>query len=209
MCRATKSREAYEALNRAAEKMGLERTERVRTPEETSISRSIPEVNPSSGAEVERPPESYPKCRRQSHSHPNRYRRNCIDGCAPGFTPASQTLPTLSSCAFLPFLNGRSILLTSPTGSGKTLAGFPFRFRRVAAGNSNPAGSTPAYTCIYISPLRALAYDIEKNLRAPIAGMGLEKELRIHLRTGEYPPRLSGRNFATSLHNFWLPHRKR
>ena len=39
--------------------------------------------------------------------------------------------------------------------------------------------------CIYVSPLRALAYDIEKNLRAPIAAMGLEKELTVHLRTGD------------------------
>src|SRR5205807_3826353 len=39
--------------------------------------------------------------------------------------------------------------------------------------------------CIYVSPLRALAYDIEKNLRVPIAGMGLEKTFAIHLRTGD------------------------
>jgi ATP-dependent Lhr-like helicase len=41
--------------------------------------------------------------------------------------------------------------------------------------------------CIYVSPLRALAYDIGKNIRAPIAGMDLEKKLRIHLRTGDTP----------------------
>ena len=39
--------------------------------------------------------------------------------------------------------------------------------------------------CIYVSPLRALTYDIGKNLRAPIAGMGLEKELLVHVRTGD------------------------
>ena len=39
--------------------------------------------------------------------------------------------------------------------------------------------------CIYISPLRALAYDIEKNLRGPILGLGLEKDLPVHLRTGD------------------------
>ncbi len=39
--------------------------------------------------------------------------------------------------------------------------------------------------CIYVSPLRALAYDIEKNLRGPISGMGLEKDLPVHLRTGD------------------------
>ncbi|HEY5035606.1 MAG TPA: DEAD/DEAH box helicase, partial [Chthoniobacterales bacterium] len=39
--------------------------------------------------------------------------------------------------------------------------------------------------CLYVSPLRALTYDIGKNLRAPIAGMGLEKELLLHVRTGD------------------------
>ncbi len=83
-------------------------------------------------------------------------------------------------------LEGESILLSSPTGSGKTLAGFlgVFDFllrqlesKRLAAG----------VQCIYVSPLRALAYDIGKNLRAPIVAMGLEKELPIHLRTGDTP----------------------
>src|SRR5438477_8781298 len=84
-------------------------------------------------------------------------------------------------------LQGESILLTSPTGSGKTLAGFVGVFdslvREVESGSLNPR-----VRCVYISPLRALASDIEKNLRAPIAGMGLEKELRIHLRTGDTTP---------------------
>jgi ATP-dependent Lhr-like helicase len=45
----------------------------------------------------------------------------------------------------------------------------------------------PSVQRIYVSPPRALAYDIGKNLRAPIIGMGLEKELRLHLRTGDTP----------------------
>ncbi|MDQ2868704.1 MAG: DEAD/DEAH box helicase [Verrucomicrobiota bacterium] len=77
-----------------------------------------------------------------------------------------------------------SILLTSPTGSGKTLAGFLGVFdsllRELEAGRL-----TPGVRCVYVSPLRALAYDIEKNLREPIVAMGLEKELCIHLRTGD------------------------
>src|SRR5438105_3372727 len=81
-------------------------------------------------------------------------------------------------------LKRESILLTSPTGSGKTLAGFLGVFdsllRELDSGDLKPG-----VRCVYVSPLRALAYDIEKNLRAPIAGMGLEKELRIHLRTGD------------------------
>ena len=81
-------------------------------------------------------------------------------------------------------LEHQSILLTSPTGSGKTFAGFLGVFdsllRKLDARELH-AG----VQCIYVSPLRALAYDIEKNLNGPIAGMGLEKELRVHSRTGD------------------------
>jgi ATP-dependent Lhr-like helicase len=81
-------------------------------------------------------------------------------------------------------LDRQSILLTSPTGSGKTLAGFlgvfDFLLRKI-----DNHDSFDGVQCIYVSPLRALAYDIEKNLRAPIAGMALDKKLSIHLRTGD------------------------
>nr|MBA2241284.1 DEAD/DEAH box helicase [Chthoniobacterales bacterium] len=80
--------------------------------------------------------------------------------------------------------NRESILLTSPTGSGKTLAGFlgvfDYLLRKLDAGTLRST-----VQCIYISPLRALAYDIGKNLRAPIADMQLEKELLVHARTGD------------------------
>src|SRR5437764_4333446 len=81
-------------------------------------------------------------------------------------------------------LDRQSILLTSPTGSGKTLAGFlgVFDILLYKIDSNDPFDGVQ---CIYVSPLRALAYDIEKNLRAPIAGMGLDKKLSIHLRTGD------------------------
>src|SRR5436305_3352927 len=95
-------------------------------------------------------------------------------------------------------LDRHSILLTSPTGSGKTLAGFlgvfDFLLRKidkqartgaVRRSRTSQRDVATGVQCIYVSPLRALAYDIEKNLRAPIAGMGLNKELSIHLRTGD------------------------
>src|SRR5437763_15706403 len=81
-------------------------------------------------------------------------------------------------------LKRESILLTSPAGSGQTLAGFLGVFDSLLR-ELDGGGLRPGVRCLYISPLRALAYDIEKNLRAPIAGMGLENELRIHLRTGD------------------------
>ncbi|MEY2480616.1 MAG: ATP-dependent helicase Lhr and Lhr-like helicase [Verrucomicrobiota bacterium] len=81
-------------------------------------------------------------------------------------------------------LDRQSILLTSPTGSGKTLAGFlgVFDFLLRKIDNREPIDGVQ---CVYLSPLRALAYDIEKNLRAPIVGMAMEKEWRVHLRTGD------------------------
>ena len=103
----------------------------------------------------------------------------------------SATYPGLTHAQLLAapaILDRESILLTSPTGSGKTLAGFLGIFdallRKLEAGTLGPR-----VQCIYVSPLRALAYDIGKNIRAPIVGMGLEKQLRIHLRTGDTPAR--------------------
>jgi ATP-dependent helicase Lhr and Lhr-like helicase len=81
-------------------------------------------------------------------------------------------------------LDRESILLTSPTGSGKTLAGFlgvfDYLLRRLNAGTLHDG-----VQCIYVSPLRALAYDIRKNLNAPIVGMGLKEKLLVHARSGD------------------------
>src|SRR5205085_6385767 len=84
-------------------------------------------------------------------------------------------------------LDRQSILLTSPTGSGKTLAAFLGIFDALLR-QLDRGPLISSVRCIYVSPLRALAYDIGKNVRAPIAGMGLEKKLRIALRTGDTPP---------------------
>jgi ATP-dependent Lhr-like helicase len=81
-------------------------------------------------------------------------------------------------------LERESILLTSPTGSGKTLAAFLGVFdhflRQLEAGSLSLG-----VHCLYVSPLRALTYDIGKNLRAPLLGMGVDKELFLHVRTGD------------------------
>ncbi len=88
-------------------------------------------------------------------------------------------------------LEGESVLLTSPTGSGKTLAAFlgvfDYLLRELDAGPRGATAAAVGVRCIYVSPLRALTYDISKNLRGPIAGMGLEHELLIHARTGDTP----------------------
>jgi len=69
-------------------------------------------------------------------------------------------------------LERKSILLTSPTGSGKTLAGFLGVFDELVRQLDRDRLSL-GVNCLYVSPLRALTYDIGKNLRGPIFGMGL------------------------------------
>jgi ATP-dependent helicase Lhr and Lhr-like helicase len=106
-------------------------------------------------------------------------------GCHPRLADWFRTTFTDAQFRCVPsILKRESILLTSPTGSGKTLAAFlgvfDYLLRELDVG-SHSLG----VRCLYVSPLRALTYDIGKNLRAPIAGMGLEKELLIHVRTGD------------------------
>src|SRR4030095_3801199 len=66
-------------------------------------------------------------------------------------------------------LQRQSILLASPTGSGKTLAAFLGIFDYLLRELENNTLSLGVH-CLYVSPLRALAYDIQKNLLAPIIG---------------------------------------
>ncbi|MDF1824934.1 MAG: DEAD/DEAH box helicase [Verrucomicrobiales bacterium] len=79
----------------------------------------------------------------------------------------------------------RSVLLSSPTGSGKTLAGFLGIIDRLAREHAEGILDPKGIRCVYVSPLRALAYDIEKNLRQPLAGLGLEDVITVGLRTGD------------------------
>ena len=64
---------------------------------------------------------------------------------------------------------GDHTLILAPTGSGKTLAAFLWAIDRLAAEPPPPA--LERTRVLYISPLRALAVDVEKNLRAPLAGI--------------------------------------
>lgn len=82
-------------------------------------------------------------------------------------------------------LAGHSTLLASPTGSGKTLAAFTAVFDHLA--RARDAGTLPAApVAIYVSPLRALAYDLQKNLNQPLAELGWAW-LRVASRTGDTP----------------------
>jgi len=85
--------------------------------------------------------------------------------------------------------NGDSTLLMAPTGSGKTLAAFLASIDQLI--------QTPARGCrvVYVSPLKALAVDVERNLRSPIAGirhaaerLGIDaREPSVAIRTGDTP----------------------
>jgi ATP-dependent Lhr-like helicase len=76
---------------------------------------------------------------------------------------------------------GEHVLIQAPTGSGKTLAAFLHGIDRLTA--------TPGegLRLVYVSPLKALNYDIERNLRGPLAG--LRSQLRVAVRTGDTPQR--------------------
>src|SRR5438309_10888848 len=74
---------------------------------------------------------------------------------------------------------GEHVLLSAPTGSGKTLAAFLWALDRLGP---EPSDRT---RLVYVSPLKALSYDIERNLRAPLRGIG--SDLRLGLRTGDTP----------------------
>ncbi len=86
--------------------------------------------------------------------------------------------PTPAQTAGWPAIaTGGHVLIQAPTGSGKTLAAFLYGIDRLDA--------TPGagLRLLYVSPLKALNYDVERNLRGPLAG--IRSELRVGVRTGD------------------------
>ena len=81
--------------------------------------------------------------------------------------------------------SGEHVLISAPTGSGKTLAAFLWGLDRLAA-DPLPEGERRT-RLVYVSPLKALSYDIERNLRAPLKGFG--GDVSVALRTGDTPQR--------------------
>ena len=93
---------------------------------------------------------------------------------------------------------GENTLICAPTGSGKTLAAFLWGIDRLARTNNGADGPKSAdierksarrpgkgVRIVYVSPLKALSYDIERNLRAPLRGIGAD--VSVGLRTGDTP----------------------
>ena len=81
---------------------------------------------------------------------------------------------------------GESMLLIAPTGAGKTLAGFlPSLTELAERGRAKPGERRRGVHTLYISPLKALAVDIRRNLGKPVEEIGLD--LTIETRTGDTP----------------------
>ncbi|HTM22313.1 MAG TPA: DEAD/DEAH box helicase, partial [Kofleriaceae bacterium] len=80
---------------------------------------------------------------------------------------------------------GEHALLVAPTGTGKTLAAFLWAIDRLMTGGDDRSGTR----VVYVSPLKALAHDIDRNLRAPLEGIAARaagaRVPRVALRTGD------------------------
>jgi len=116
---------------------------------------------------------------------------------------------------------GDSVLIVSPTGTGKTFAAFFPILDQLA--REHAAGTlSSGFQALYLSPLRALGYDLEKNLNGPLlASYGGPSPIRVGLRTGDTDPAERRRQFEDPPHlllttpeslalmlsqDRWLPH---
>jgi ATP-dependent helicase Lhr and Lhr-like helicase len=98
-----------------------------------------------------------------------------------GWSPRAHQLELLGRAE-----EGQSTLLIAPTGAGKTLAGFlPALVDLERNGRKKPGMARRGVHTLYISPLKALAVDIHRNLTVPVEEMGLD--ITIETRTGDTP----------------------
>ena len=104
--------------------------------------------------------------------------RDWFTGAFAGPTAAqAQAWPAIAS--------GEHVLISAPTGSGKTLAAFLYAIDQLSL---EPAAEKPKdrrIRLVYVSPLKALSYDIDRNLRTPLRGIGAD--LQVAVRTGDTP----------------------
>ena len=125
------------------------------------------------------------------------------------FSPATRawfsssfTAPTAAQAgAWAAISAGEHTLVVAPTGSGKTLAAFLWAIDKLAAASTSSANraaepvEAPSTRVLYISPLKALAVDVERNLRSPLVGIGHaadrlglpRPEVAVGVRSGDTP----------------------
>ncbi|MEV5950100.1 ATP-dependent helicase [Streptomyces sp. NPDC051993] len=125
--------------------------------------------------------------------------RTALESFSPatrGWFTGAFTAPTAAQeGAWRAIAEGSDVLVVAPTGSGKTLAAFLAALDRLAA-TPAPAEAKKRCRVLYVSPLKALAVDVERNLRSPLTGirqesvrLGLpEPEVRVGIRSGDTPP---------------------
>lgn len=109
--------------------------------------------------------------------------------------------PTPAQRAAWPLLAaGANVLVASPTGTGKTFAAFLSVLDTLV--REHDAGTLKdGIHCVYVSPLRALSYDLEKNLAAPLEALFGEKSpLRVDLRSGDTTASQRARQFTKPPH---------
>ncbi|MGE0870984.1 MAG: DEAD/DEAH box helicase [Kofleriaceae bacterium] len=100
----------------------------------------------------------------------------------------SETFPAATAVqarGWTSIASGKHTLMLAPTGSGKTLAAFLWCLDRLARAPANAATRV-----VYVSPIKALAYDVERNLRGPLEGLqrlGAGMQIRVDVRTGDTP----------------------
>ena len=144
-------------------------------------------------------PESF----RGPHAH-----ADVLDGFAPAtaawFRGAFPEPTAAQEGAWRSIASGQHTLVVAPTGSGKTLSAFLSSLDTVA---NQPTPHERSHRCrvLYVSPLKALAVDVERNLRSPLVGigqaarrLGLEPpDVRVSIRSGDTPA-AERRAFATN-----------
>jgi ATP-dependent Lhr-like helicase len=110
------------------------------------------------------------------------------------FTGAFAAPTEAQSGAWQAAAAGEHALVVAPTGSGKTLAAFLWALDRLAT-QPRPAERRHRCRVLYVSPLKALAVDVQRNLRAPLAGISqasrrlghAEPGITVGMRTGDTP----------------------
>ena len=121
--------------------------------------------------------------------------RQAEDACLKAFSEPTQRWfrgvfdgPTEAQALAWPIIHQhKNTLLLAPTGSGKTLAAFMVAIDRIMFGDvlttkQQPGGATKSgVKVLYISPLKALGVDVERNLQSPLAGIRAVAERDVHL----------------------------